>query len=572
MKLHALASILLASTLLACAGGDDDDDAPGDGGGDCSSLLPGDLVITEIMANPAGEDSGFEYFEIYNASSAAVDLGGITLAYSLADGSSEKTHDVDDLVIEAGDYLVLGAADPEALTSYMDYGFGNDLGALRNAGAALALRCGDTEIDRTEYPSAEGQAGVASVLDGAASPDHLANDDVASYCPATTEFEPGSFGSPGEANESCNPVISGTCTEGDVEREQVVPVVGDLVISEFMASPGGSDDTNEWFEVYATRDVDLNGLVAGRAADALGALVEGTECVHLAAGDYAVFAKSATAAENGGLPAVTAEFDFALVPAGSIVLGIGEQVLDQVTWTSVADGASTALDPAQLDPEANDDEANWITCGAAYGDEELGNTGTPGASNDECGGVIPGDTCNDGGTEREAVVPVLGDLVISEFMASPNGDDTTHEWFEVFAVESVDLQGLVAGRTADGMSPLVSGDDCVHVDAGDYVVFARSDAAAENGGLPAVTAEFGFALVGAGSIFLGVGDDVLDEVTWTAVTANASTALDPAQLDPDANDDEGNWSACGTPYGEKEPPNTGSPGESNDVCVPLLGP
>jgi hypothetical protein len=177
--------LLAASLLFACSSGegdDDDDDAPDDGSTDCSSLVVGDLVITEVMANPAGEDRGSEYFEIYNATSGSVDLDSLALVYSLADGSNEETHDVDDLVIEAGAYLALGTATPDDLPDFIDYGFGNDLGTLRNAGAALALRCGDTEVDRTVYPTAEGEDGVAWVLDGAAAPNHLANDDVANYC------------------------------------------------------------------------------------------------------------------------------------------------------------------------------------------------------------------------------------------------------------------------------------------------------------------------------------------------------------------------------------------------------
>jgi hypothetical protein len=334
-----------------------------------------------------------------------------------------------------------------------------------------------------------------------------------------------------------------------------------------MASPEGSDDTNEWFEVYAATDVDLNSLVAGRTADDLDPLFEeATDCIRLSAGQYAVFAKSADEGANGGIADVTAEFGFALVPAGSIVLGVGDVVVDQIAWTGVSDGASTALDPDQLDATANDDEANWLRCNAAYGDEKLGNTGTPGVGNEACGGGPIGDTCNDNGTDREIVSPVVGDLVITEFMSSPGGSDLTNEWFEVLALEPVDLIGLVAGRAADEMAGLVDGTDCVHVDAGEYVLFARSDVTDDNGGLPAVTAEFSFSLVPADSMFLGIGETVLDQITWTAVTDSASTALDPDQLDPDANDDEANWTACGAPYGDAELENTGSPGEANDAC------
>ncbi len=132
--------LLLGLAAAACSS-----DRGGDGGsssGDCD-FLAGDLVITEVMANPAGQDTGLEYFEVYNASSETIEAGGLTLVYSLADGEDEKTHEVEELSIEPGDYVTLGTADPEALPDFIGYGFANDLGALRNGGAVLALRCGD---------------------------------------------------------------------------------------------------------------------------------------------------------------------------------------------------------------------------------------------------------------------------------------------------------------------------------------------------------------------------------------------------------------------------------------------
>src|SRR6188508_2566383 len=96
-------SLFLCSLALAACGG-------GGGGsdGECSgNILPGDLVITEVMANPAGPDTGQEWFEIYNASSAAVDLSGLTLEYHKSDGSEQHSHVMDEIVIEPGDYVVV---------------------------------------------------------------------------------------------------------------------------------------------------------------------------------------------------------------------------------------------------------------------------------------------------------------------------------------------------------------------------------------------------------------------------------------------------------------------------------
>ena len=57
-----------------------------------TALLPGDLVITEVFADYKasaagnGSDTGKEWFEIYNATHAAIDLAGLTITHSRLDG------------------------------------------------------------------------------------------------------------------------------------------------------------------------------------------------------------------------------------------------------------------------------------------------------------------------------------------------------------------------------------------------------------------------------------------------------------------------------------------------------
>ena len=69
-KLSPLGLVPLLAALLPL-GCPNDDVTPDDEAG--PSLLPGDLVITEVMANPDGVDDGKEWFEIHNASGAAID-------------------------------------------------------------------------------------------------------------------------------------------------------------------------------------------------------------------------------------------------------------------------------------------------------------------------------------------------------------------------------------------------------------------------------------------------------------------------------------------------------------------
>ena len=66
-----------------------------------------DLVITEIMANPASvSDSKGEWFELFNPGNSAINLSGILLSDN---GSNQHRLSPDaDLFIASGDYFVLG--------------------------------------------------------------------------------------------------------------------------------------------------------------------------------------------------------------------------------------------------------------------------------------------------------------------------------------------------------------------------------------------------------------------------------------------------------------------------------
>ena len=496
-------------------------------------MLPGDLVITEVMANPAGKDDGQEWFEIYNATSAPIDLTGLVLAAGHSDGTSEKTHTMDQIVIDADDYLVVGGVLPELKPDYVDYGYGGDL-TLGNSGGKISLRCADTEVDSAVYPEAKSD-GVSLGLDGNKAPDSLANDSPDNFCPATAEFASGNFGSPGEPNEACDIVTPGQCNDEGTMRPVVTPQVGDLVITEVMPDPDAvSDSEGEWFEVYAARDVDLNGLVAGTTPGSPSLNINQPDCLSVPAGSYLLFARGDDPATNGGLPRVTATFNFALknsttsTGSPSLFIGIGDTVLDQVTWPSSTKGASRALDPGMLDPTANDDDANWSDCGAVYGD---GDKGTPGAGNDLCS--LPEGMCMDGGTLRPVVSPVEGDLVINEYMANPDAvTDTAGEWFEIAVNTDVDLNGLELGAspTADPYDPdlVLTDATCLRVTAGSYLLFARNRNTDTNGGLPPIDFPFSFGLTNSDySLFIGYAGKELDRASWTSVRAAYSKSLDP---------------------------------------------
>ena len=583
MRACVLSVVMVALALTGCG------ESGGAADGCVDQLLPGDLVITEVFADFApppdssGVDDGQEWFEIYNAANRPLDLTGLVVTHSRGSGEMARALRLPALTIQAGEYLVLGNAADDLRPGWVDVGYGAGLGDLYNSGdGTIALQCGSAEIDRAVY--AEVTGGRSRQLDGGDIPDYTANDSLTGWCEASrvpeNEFTPNNFGTPGAPNEDCEIVVPGQCKDGDVLRPTVAPAPGDLVITEVMPNPAAVGDTvGEWFEVTALRDVDLNGLGLDRIGDSTNPKVLQAEaCLRVTAGAVVLFARSTDAGVNGGLPApITDTFAFSLISGaadapGDVALLIGSTVIDAVTWTSSRSGKALQVDPDAATADANDDLTSWCDATQPYGD---GDFGTPAAPNAECAAVAPPGTCLDGTTSRPLVIPEVGDLVITEVMPNPDAvSDTVGEWFEVQAVRAVDLNGVGLDRAGDTANPtVISSAACRRIAAGERVIFARSSDSTSNGGLPAVTAGFTFALVSGtptapGDVRLMVGADVLDAVTWTSSRAGASRALDPNALDVTTNDSEAAWCDGISAYGDGD---LGTPAAANTSCgnVPM---
>ncbi len=545
-------------------------------------LVPGDLVITEVFADfkaapgGAGTDMGKEWFEIYNAKGQPIDLAGLTITHSRGDGSRANTHTISQGTIMPGQFFTLGNAARGSLPPYVDYGYGTDLGDLFNTdGGKLALSCGDSEVDSALYSDI--QEGHSRELTGTQAPDYTLNDDQANWCQANnSEFEAGNFGTPGADND-CRPIVTSQCTERGTMRDAVAPGPGDLVITEVMPSPAiVADATGEWFEAKVMNDVDLNGVGLDRVGDtAQPDVITGTDCIHVAAGSYVVFAKSTDMTMNGGIPAssIFGTFKFSLIAGtttapGDVAIVAGTTVVDAVTWTKSTNGASLQLDPDLTDPIANDTESNFCNATTAY--DSVGNLGTPGADNTQCQALPPPGMCSDAGTLRRIVKPAAGQLVISEVLANPanvtGATDAQREWFEIAntGTTAFDLNELSVGRIGAAGAPVQSAR-CIPVMGKGFAVFARSNDPAVNSMLPTVDATFSFGLVDTnGDIQISDGATVLDTVRWTSVTSGVSKQLDPAHLTVTDNDVDANFCAGTTPYGDQT--NKATPGAANNPC------
>ncbi len=585
-KILSLCPLLLAA---ACGPKDSSENAR------CqAALVSGDLILTEVMANPAGRDNeqNPEWFEIYNAGSSEIELSGVGLSVSKADGSREKKTRLRHGAIAPGEYLVVARAPESELPEYAHYGVGSALGALRNSDGRIAITCEDNEIDSLEYRDA-GDDGVALQFDGSRAPNHAANDAPEHWCGAIAPFAEGSLGTPGsvnspcpvgaddgEGNESQTPGETGddqdgtsvvTCVQDGVAREPRPPVAGDLVITEYMADPENAPDGQaEWIEVLARSDVDLNGLGLGRELGDGKLVLDAPECLSVSAGSRIVFAKSDDSLANGGIEADYTMGALSLGnSSGSIVLEYDGRVLDTLGWTTRrTKGASWSLDPDFEAADSNDAERGCDGL-ATFGTG--GDRGTPGTPNAHCVGP---NECVDVGSgigiasEPRPVIPAeSGDLVINEVMADPENvsSDASGEWFEVLVTRDVDLNGLHLGKVFGDPVNTMTAAECLRAAQGTALLFARSADAQQNGELPPVDHEFLFSLTNTkGSLVLERDGELLDAVTWTKASKGVSLSLEPLVADEELNDHDDAW--CAGVGGFATGSDQGTPGAENPPC------
>ncbi|MEO1267863.1 MAG: lamin tail domain-containing protein, partial [Myxococcota bacterium] len=165
-------------------------------------LMPGELVITEILKNPsAPNDATGEWFELLNTTDRPLDLAG--LRFEEDNGAEPFTVDRM-LVVEPGGYVVLGNSDEP----YVDYTYGDAM-TLANGGDEIFIFDGDTLINVVAYDADAfpNSPNTAMMYGGEYDPDNDSNNDGQFWCDARTPIgDPDSDrGTPGEANPLCAP-------------------------------------------------------------------------------------------------------------------------------------------------------------------------------------------------------------------------------------------------------------------------------------------------------------------------------------------------------------------------------
>ena len=361
-----------------------------------------------------------------------------------------------------------------------------------------------------------------------------------------------------------NPEVACDMADNDCDAS-TTDCVGGLVITEIMNREWDNDADKDWIEV-------LN--VSGASIDpGFWLLREGPNrqwympaATPIPDGGIALFAASADPNLNGGLPTPNLSWG-SLIGLNTysdeltLVSVLGETV-DVVSYSlgagfPVQQGSAQALDSPFLDAVSNDDGLNWCPSYAPpYGSGP--DTGTPGAPNSPCTVFGSG--------------AVAGDLVITEVMQSPSGDDENKEWFEVKNTtgSSIDLQGWTVSD--DGGTPQIITESVV-IPGNGYAVIGNTYDPLLNGGLAVDLALYTWLNLGNESDDVSIESPEGTEIDWVAWDDGAtfpdplaaSMSLDPGSTGASLNDVGANWcESPAPPYGPEV--DLGSPGAANPTC------
>ncbi len=430
-------------------------------------------VISELMADPMGEDAGREWLELHWRGEGAVDLNGIELSDDK--GRRWTLPGAICRPLSAGERVVLAIGEGEdnpAMASYRLTG-----PALANNLTSLTLRQAGRVVDRAEFGQAI-PAGAALGLD----PDWAEGEGPRRYCPARSRYDEasGARGTPGRRNDVCGLACR---DETGQWRRQRLPAAGELLINEVMADPAGADAGAEWVELWVSgqRQLDLNGLtlVAERRDNGKQRSwrLESEACLAVVPGDYVLLGAVVADADGQGhgipLPGLNL-YNSAL----DLSLRLDGELIDSARLDAPATGISQSLDPALAHDPAANDVASAFCAGRS---QFAAGAGTPGVANDPCG-----DFCREDGQWRPWQSPGVGALRITEFYPNPKGADDNRDWIELYvdAPYAVDLNGL---RLTQFLSEdrqrqwRLEAAECLRVQPGEYRIIAGERAAGSDG-------------------------------------------------------------------------------------------
>ncbi|MDR1814561.1 MAG: lamin tail domain-containing protein [Tannerella sp.] len=375
---------------------------------------PGDVIFTEIMANPSGLTAlpETEYIEIFNNSDSNIWLNGWMFVY---DG---KEIPLPDIVLPSGSYAVLFRSGRDIIVASGALSLGLDKfpAQIANTTKTIALKNSNNEIiDEVTYPNAKPAQSYELGDDGTW---HFSTDERG--------------GTPGEISSPA-PITPDPEPEEPEEPETPAAVdnskPGDVIITEIMANPSGLTalPETEYVEIYNRSDSNiwLNGWVF---------VYDGKEIalpnIAIPAGSYAVLYRSGReiSIAYNALSLGLDKFPSALANTTKTI-GLKNSkgvMIDEVTYPNAK--------AAQSYERGSD--GSWHNSTDSKG-------GTPGAPNSP---PPSNQDPNQGGTEPETPSnpndnSKPGDVIINEVMANPVGLTALPEteYIEIYNASGQDI-------------------------------------------------------------------------------------------------------------------------------------
>ncbi len=479
-------------------GGDGDDESkendgteksnnsPGGGGTPAKTFNPSDLVINELVSDPA--DGGVEWIELYNNTSESINLMG----WYIFDGSETKTK-LSGTV--AGQNRIV---------------FEKPKGIMNNSGDIIILKHGEKIIDQVCYgdwddgdisdnaPAADDPLSIARIADGQDTDDNW--NDFAATAPTK-----------GTTN-----VLSEEKNENYSDK---------IKINEIMPNPEGADNEGEFIELKNTgiEKVNLEGWILGDGSRRRYTIKkEDFGSTELAPGKYLTLYRKITnialnnsggdeaklfspeeelvhkikydsKAEEGEAYALAEEkWQWTLLPtpgeenelkkANRPPVAVIESKLEALLGEMVEFDASDSYDPEgsklkYLWNFGNGDTGSSVT--THYFFKEAGNKKIILTVTDEEGLFDEAEILlkvgEENGEEREMAAQNYEHITINEFIPNPEGSDAA-EWMEIFNAgnEEVDLSGCFLDDEEGGSRPYKIPEG-VKIAAGKFLIFKKSE-------------------------------------------------------------------------------------------------
>jgi Lamin Tail Domain len=539
----------------------------------CGAFEEGAMVITEIMASPAGGAADFEYVELFNRGETAISFEGLRLSVQSENGTPSTLVLAPDL-IDPGQYFVVAKGPEAQAASWANRLYGDRFPSLPATAGRVALRCGERMIDEVYWRQSISRGHSRMLHPGALDP--LANDNDAAWCqaPDTFSYDGLNYGTPGTMNTGCpSQVAPGYCLEQGRVRAQRPPAVGEVWVSELMAAPVSHPlSSGEWMEIAAHSSVDLNGLelvVNGRSAT-----VASDDCLTVSKETPGVIGSQSSRVAFDGL---VARVPMVLPNAGGQwQLRLKGLTLDEGSFGPSSGGVALQLSTDEGSADDNNQPSDF--CKAVPTFNEAMERGSPGRPNPSCEVLLdaglPVDECVDALTGLPRKIREIQDasVYVSEVMANPSAvDDSLGEYIEIGTREAVDLNGISLWHNeVEGVR--FESPNCLSVDANSLLVLARNADAAKNGGIEGVELTFPFSLrndlaSGQKKLELRAFDRVLEKVEYVTPSMPGEAGTSWQRQAGSEPPNEAKW--CQPPaslrFGNAQTGDRGTPGKAN-VC------